>query len=148
VERRLGVDRDADDPGVDRDADLGAGRPVCAARRLPAYDVIAPDSKAAWLKLHVPWMLHDGITLQDILACIEERYHPVISTLGPQRPPLRWSFRFDADEIGPIGALGERLHDDEGGCSGRSSSTARRCRRACSTSSPAATRGCSAAWPT
>jgi hypothetical protein len=93
-------------------------------------------------------MLHDGIERDDILACIEERYHPVISTLGPQRPPLRWSFRFDADEIGPIGALGERLHDDEGGCSGRSSSTARRCRRACSTSSPAATRGCSAAWPT
>ena len=100
--------------GVAEDADVGTGLPVCAARRLPTYDGIAGESAERWLTTHVPWMLHDGVPLDDVLEAVIESRHGLVRSLRPQRPPLRWSFRLDAGALGPIGALGERLLDEDG----------------------------------
>jgi class 3 adenylate cyclase len=100
--------------GVERDADLGTGRPVCAARRLPAYDVIGREAAGRWLRLHVPWMLHDGVGRDELTAALDEEHHDLVASLEPQRPALRWTFRLEAGDIGPIGALGERLLDEDG----------------------------------
>jgi class 3 adenylate cyclase len=100
--------------GVDRDADVGTGLLVCEARRLPAYDEIVGASAERWLTTHIPWMLHDGVAIEEILASVTETRHDLVRSLTPRRPPLRWSFKLDADAIGPIRALGERLLDGDG----------------------------------
>jgi class 3 adenylate cyclase len=100
--------------GAEMGADLGLDRHVVESRRLTAFDGIGVDSSQEWLAMHVPWMLHDGAEAADLGELVDARHREAVGAMTPQPPPLRWSFRLDARALGPIQALGERLHDEDG----------------------------------
>jgi class 3 adenylate cyclase len=94
------------------DCQLGVGRHLLEARSLPAYEAVSSESAEDWLRLHVPFILADGATREELVAMVPA-YRSIIETAEPRPAPARWSFTLTG-RVGPSSALGERIVDASG----------------------------------
>jgi class 3 adenylate cyclase len=99
--------------GASQGEEIGVGRHIVESRRLPAFRGVSSGGGAAWLRTHVPFMLADGVTREEILALADPRAHELIRGLEPSPAPPRWSFTLPM-RSGSLSALGERIVDADG----------------------------------
>ena len=103
--------------GATESEGLGIGRHVLEARQLPAYDPVPDESGRRWLELHLPFMLADGQSREELRELVDPLHAPLVDDAQPVVPPPRWSFTLDL--VGPRTsdraiAIGERVLDADG----------------------------------
>jgi class 3 adenylate cyclase len=103
--------------GSDAAADLGVGRHLLETRALAAFTIITEASVADWVRLHAPWVLHDGPTSREELAgLVDERFRAIVEAAEPAPPPPRWTLRLAVGREEDVGVVahGERVVGSDG----------------------------------
>lgn len=100
--------------GAGSDEELGVGEHLLESRQRPAFAArVADASKEAFVRVLVPFMLHDQ-GLDAVLAAAAPEYREAVPDLEPEPAPPRWSFHLDIAELGRIHVIGERVVDADG----------------------------------
>ena len=97
--------------------DLAVGRHLLDTRALAAFRVVSEKAVADWVRVHAPYVLHDGAIAREELAdLVDERLRPIVEEAEPRPAPLRWTIHMslpNEEEVGVV-AHGERLIDADG----------------------------------
>ncbi len=93
-------------------ADLAVGHHLFETGALRAFSVVSEESVADWVRLHAPFVLHDGpLSRDELAALVDERFRGLVEEAEPQPAPLHWTLRMAVgreDDVGVV-AHGERL---------------------------------------
>jgi class 3 adenylate cyclase len=100
----------------DDDTRASDGRHMLETDALPAFQIVAEDSVAEWVRVQAPYALHDGASRDELRALVATSCRSVVDEATPAEPPERWTLRMrvrDENDIGVV-ALGERLREADG----------------------------------
>jgi class 3 adenylate cyclase len=101
--------------------DLAVGRHLLETRALAAFRVVTEDAVADWVRLHAPFVLHDGgITREELADMVDDRFRSIVEEAEPSPAPLRWTLRMAVggeEEVGVV-AHGERIITPDGRLAG------------------------------
>ncbi|HEX8205125.1 MAG TPA: adenylate/guanylate cyclase domain-containing protein [Solirubrobacteraceae bacterium] len=98
--------------GDEASSELGVGRHMLETRALAAFTIITDDSVGEWVRVHAPWVLHDGATSREELAdLVDERFRAAVEQAEPAPPPPRWTLRLAVGREEDVGVVahGERV---------------------------------------
>jgi class 3 adenylate cyclase len=103
--------------GEDAAADLGIGRHLLETRALAAFTIITEQSVGDWVRLHAPWVLHDGATTREELAeLVDDRFRSIVEEAEPAPAPPRWTLRLAVGREEDVGVVahGDRVVGEDG----------------------------------
>jgi class 3 adenylate cyclase len=97
--------------------DLAVGRHLLDTRALGAFRVVSEDAVGDWVRVHAPFVLHDGATTREELAeLVDQRFRSIVEEAEPRPAPLRWTVSLslaNEEEVGVV-AHGERVIAPDG----------------------------------
>jgi class 3 adenylate cyclase len=100
---------------AERYRDLGVGSHFLESRNATALEQVKPESGRAWLALHAPFVMYDtGASVEDLKPMVRPEYHDVLEAAVPAKPPPRWTYELDLEDLGAARGLGSRIIDDDG----------------------------------
>src|SRR5688500_646305 len=77
----------------DDDAAVSDGRHMLETDALPAFQIVAEDSVAEWVRAQAPYALHDGTSRDELRDLVAQSCRALVDEAEPAEPPERWTLR-------------------------------------------------------